>query len=94
MAVLTYQLAYLGWTKLEQDEARVERQGMYPPYSVPWLPKLRVVRDLAADLAAAEITSLEDKVKRLQSEQASRRPGPSGTDPVSEVGSPRRWWLF
>ena len=27
MAVFTYQLAYWGWVKLEQDEIRDQRQG-------------------------------------------------------------------
>ncbi|POS73106.1 hypothetical protein DHEL01_v208498 [Diaporthe helianthi] len=27
MAMLTYQLAYWGWVKLEQDEIRAEREG-------------------------------------------------------------------
>jgi len=29
MAILTYQLAYLGWTKLDQDQLRDERQGTH-----------------------------------------------------------------
>lgn len=28
MAMFTYQLAYWGWVKLEQDEIRAEREGV------------------------------------------------------------------
>lgn len=39
MAVFTYQLAYWGWVKLEQDEIRADREGMcwfsYPPSPLP-----------------------------------------------------------
>lgn len=30
MAVFTYQLVFFGWTKLEQDEIRSDRQGVFP----------------------------------------------------------------
>lgn len=29
MAMFTYQLAYWGWAKLEQDEIRAEREGVF-----------------------------------------------------------------
>lgn len=29
MAMFTYQLAYWGWVKLEQDEIRAEREGVF-----------------------------------------------------------------
>ena len=29
MAVLTYQIAYLFWTKLEHDELKTEKQGSW-----------------------------------------------------------------
>lgn len=31
MAMFTYQLAYWGWVKLEQDEIRAEREGVSAP---------------------------------------------------------------
>ncbi|KAF3770700.1 hypothetical protein M406DRAFT_247643, partial [Cryphonectria parasitica EP155] len=36
MAVFTYQLAYWGWVKLEQDEIRADREGLRPlPQPLP-----------------------------------------------------------
>lgn len=32
MAMFTYQLAYWGWVKLEQDEIRAEREGLSATY--------------------------------------------------------------
>lgn len=29
MAMFTYQLAYFGWVKLDTDEVRAEKTGMY-----------------------------------------------------------------
>jgi hypothetical protein len=37
MAVFVYQLVFFGWTKLEQDEIRSDRQGMTQAYAIPFL---------------------------------------------------------
>lgn len=40
MAMFTYQLAYWGWVKLEQDEITAEREGGWVCQLLPWAPSL------------------------------------------------------
>lgn len=63
LAMFTYQLAYYAWVKLETDEIREERQGMC------------FVADMIeiayTDVDVAEVASLEEQVKDLQSKAAT-----------------------
>ena len=62
MAVFTYQLVFFGWTKLEQDEIRSERQGMSGCGSFIMVGEALCL----ANFLVAEISLLEAKVKDLQ----------------------------
>ena len=61
MAVFTYQLVFFGWTKLEQDEIRSDRQGTFMSSQPRSTARLYL-----ANSRTAEVSALEAKVKELQ----------------------------
>jgi hypothetical protein len=60
LAMFTYQLAYYAWVKLETDEIKTERNGMFMVPSC-------LTRDTDADDVVAEMATLEEQVQALQS---------------------------
>lgn len=75
IAVLTYQLAYFTWSKLEADELRGEADGTFPILRNNMEPSQHRNLQNGADVGGAEtLKGLEAKVEEYKSKAAPKKP--------------------
>ncbi|GAB1314357.1 hypothetical protein MFIFM68171_04567 [Madurella fahalii] len=72
LAVLTYQLVYFGWTKLEHDEIRAERQAEITRLEAQ-VRSLQSAREAETEAEAAAVDVASENAKR--EEGGSRKGG-------------------